>query len=182
MKIPQKFSIAILLFVSMAIPSLASVVVNTPANGSTVQSPFNLSAYTSLCSGQQVITTGYSLDNSATDTFFQAPAITTSVWAPAGGHTLHVKAWGASGAVCVTDVAIIVGYAWSGLMFVSAALNLIVALNFDVATWSAAMSIYGIVSKAVMFLAGYAVMRTIGRRRRLAGDHPRPRDVAPMPG
>ncbi|MCS3892760.1 intracellular septation protein A [Bradyrhizobium japonicum USDA 38] len=80
----------------------------------------------------------------------------------------------------VPDIAIIVGYAWSGLMFFSAALNVVVALNFDVATWSAAMSIYGIVSKAVMFLIGYAVMRSIGRRRRLAGD--RPRDVAAMPG
>ena len=80
----------------------------------------------------------------------------------------------------VPDIAIIVCYAWSGLMFFSAALNVIVALNFDVATWSAAMSIYGIVSKALMFLIGYAVMRTIGRRRRLAGD--RPRDVAVMPG
>lgn len=80
----------------------------------------------------------------------------------------------------VPDIAIIVGYAWSGLMFFSAALNVVVALNFDVATWSAAMSIYGIVSKAVMFLIGYAVMRSIGRRRRLAGD--RLRDVAAMPG
>ena len=109
MKIPQTFSIAILLFVSSALPSLASVVINAPANGSTVQSPFSLSAYTSLCSGQQVATTGYSLDNSTDDTVFRAPAITTSVWAPAGGHTLHVKAWGVDGATCVTDVAIIVG-------------------------------------------------------------------------
>ncbi|MBW8869373.1 MAG: hypothetical protein JF563_01095, partial [Acidobacteriales bacterium] len=109
MKIPQNIWIAILLFVSMASPSFASVIINAPANGSTVQSPFSLSAFTSLCSGQQVKTTGYSLDNSSNDTFFQAPAITTSVWAPAGGHTLHVKAWGVSGAVCVTDVAIIVG-------------------------------------------------------------------------
>ena len=78
----------------------------------------------------------------------------------------------------VPDIAIIVGYAWSGLMFVSAALNVIVALNFDVATWSVAMSIYGIVSKAAMFLIGYTLMRTIGRarKRRLAGD--RPRDAA----
>lgn len=81
----------------------------------------------------------------------------------------------------VPDIAVIVGYAWSGLMFVSAALNAIVALNFDVAIWSMTMSIYGIVSKAAMFLIGYTVMRTIGvaRRRRFAGD--RPRDVAPMP-
>jgi intracellular septation protein len=82
----------------------------------------------------------------------------------------------------VPDIAVIVGYAWSGLMFFSAALNVIVALNFDVGTWSMTMSVYGIVSKALMFLVGYAAMRTIGaaRRRRVAGD--RPRDVAPMPG
>ncbi len=82
----------------------------------------------------------------------------------------------------VPDIAVIVGYAWSGLMFFSAVLNVIVALNFDVVTWSATMSIYGIASKAAMFLIGYTAMRTIGvaRRRRLAGD--RPRDAAPMPG
>jgi len=80
----------------------------------------------------------------------------------------------------VPDIAVIVGYAWWGLMFFSAALNVIVALNFDVGIWSMTMSIYGIVSKALMFLIGYAAMRTIGaaRRRRLASD--RPRDVAPM--
>jgi len=84
------------------------------------------------------------------------------------------------------DIAVICGYAWSGLMFLSAALNLIVALNFSVVTWSVTMSIYGIVSKAVMFLICYTVMRTVGaaRRRRheqrdLTGG--RPSDVAPMP-
>ncbi|MCK1385321.1 septation protein IspZ [Bradyrhizobium sp. 21] len=81
----------------------------------------------------------------------------------------------------VPDVAVIVGYAWSGLMFFSAALNLIVALNFDVGTWSATMSIYGIVSKAAMFLISYTVIRAfaVARKRRLAGV--RPRDAAPMP-
>jgi hypothetical protein len=53
-------------------------------------------------------------------------------------------------------------------MFFSAALNLIVALNFSVVTWSATMSIYAIVSKAVLFLIGFVTMRTIGRRRRRA--------------
>ncbi len=79
------------------------------------------------------------------------------------------------------DIAVIVGYAWSGLMFFSAALNVIVALNFDVATWSAAMSVYGIISKAAMFLTSYAVMRSIGvaRRRRAAA---RAADVAMIPG
>jgi intracellular septation protein len=71
----------------------------------------------------------------------------------------------------VPDIAVIFGYAWSGLMFASAALNLIVALNFSVVTWSVTMLIYGIASKAVMFLIGYGVMRTIAvaryRRRRM---------------
>jgi intracellular septation protein len=84
----------------------------------------------------------------------------------------------------VPDVAVIFGYVWSGLMFFSAALNVIVALNFSVVTWSVAMSIYGIVSKTVLFLIGYATMRTIAvaRRRRqqlLAGDGQR--DAEPMP-
>jgi intracellular septation protein A len=65
----------------------------------------------------------------------------------------------------VPDIAVILGYVWSGLMFFSAALNMIVALNFSVVTWSAAMSIYGIVSKATLFLVGYATMRIVGRRR-----------------
>ncbi len=68
----------------------------------------------------------------------------------------------------VPDIAVIFGYAWAGLMFFSAALNLVVALNFSVVTWSAFMSIYAIVSKAVLFLIGYATMRTIAVRRRRA--------------
>lgn len=83
----------------------------------------------------------------------------------------------------VPDIAVVIGYAWSGLMFVSAALNLIVALNFSVVTWSATMSIYGIASKAVMLLISYAVLRTIGRARRrrqqLIGDSLA--DAAPVP-
>src|SRR5664279_5277079 len=65
----------------------------------------------------------------------------------------------------VPDIAVIFGYAWSGLMFFSAVLNLIVAFNFSVVTWSATMSIWGIASKAAMFLIGYAVMRAVGRAR-----------------
>jgi len=86
----------------------------------------------------------------------------------------------------VPDIAVKVGYAWSGLMFLSAALNLIVALNVSVVTWSVTMSIYGIVSKAVMFLISYAVMRAVGvarRRRQQSSDLTggRSADVAPMP-
>ncbi len=68
----------------------------------------------------------------------------------------------------VPDIAIILGYVWAVLMFFSAGLNLVVALNFSVVTWSAAMSIWAIVSKAALFLIGYATMRTIGVRRRRA--------------
>jgi intracellular septation protein A len=68
----------------------------------------------------------------------------------------------------VPDIAVIFGYLWAGLMFFSAGLNLIVALNFSVVTWSAFTSIYGIVSKLLLFFIGFATMRTIGRRRRRA--------------
>jgi intracellular septation protein A len=68
----------------------------------------------------------------------------------------------------VPDIAFIFGFAWAGLMFFSAGLNLIVALNFSVVAWSLFMSIYGIVSKVALFLIGFATMRMIGRRRRAA--------------
>jgi len=65
----------------------------------------------------------------------------------------------------VPDVARIVGFLWAGLMFVSAAVNAFVALNFGIVTWASFMSIYGIVSKVALFLVGFGIMRTIGRRR-----------------
>jgi intracellular septation protein len=68
----------------------------------------------------------------------------------------------------VPDIAFIFGFIWAGLMFFSASLNLIVALNFSVATWASFMSIYGIVSKIALFLIGFVTMRTIGGRRRRA--------------
>jgi intracellular septation protein len=65
----------------------------------------------------------------------------------------------------VPDIAIIFGYVWSGLMFFSAVLNVIIALNFSVVTWSVTMSIYGILSKVALFLIAYATMRIIAGRR-----------------
>jgi intracellular septation protein len=67
--------------------------------------------------------------------------------------------------VMVPDIAVIFGFAWSGLMFISAALNIVVALNFSVATWASIMSAYGIASKVGLFLIGYATMRALGVRR-----------------
>jgi intracellular septation protein len=65
----------------------------------------------------------------------------------------------------IPDVAVIFGFVWAGLMFASAVLNVVVALNFDVVAWSTFMSVYGIASKAGLFLIGYATMRYIGVRR-----------------
>jgi intracellular septation protein A len=65
----------------------------------------------------------------------------------------------------VPDVAVVVGYTWAVLMFVSAAVNVFVALTCDVATWAVVMPIYGIVSKVVVFLGGYLALRIIARRR-----------------
>ena len=65
----------------------------------------------------------------------------------------------------VPDVAVAVGYVWAGLMFVSAAVNGYIALTCDVSTWAVVMPIYGMVSKVVVFVGGYAAMRIIGRRR-----------------
>lgn len=66
----------------------------------------------------------------------------------------------------VPDIAWIFGFIWAGLMFVSAALNVVLALTLDPITWSAAISGWGIASKVVLFLVQYATMRLIGGRRR----------------
>ena len=65
----------------------------------------------------------------------------------------------------VPDLAYAFGFIWAGLMFGSAALNIVLALMLDPVTWSAAMSIWGIASKIALFLIQYAIMRTIGVRR-----------------
>ncbi len=64
------------------------------------------------------------------------------------------------------DLVIAFGYVWAGLMFLSAALNLILAFDLSVTAWGAVMSVWSIASKAVLFLAQYAVMKSIGRQRR----------------
>ena len=65
----------------------------------------------------------------------------------------------------VPDIAVIFGFVWAGLMFVSAALNLFVAFNFGVVAWSAFMSIYGILSKLGLLVVQYVTMRAIMARR-----------------
>jgi intracellular septation protein len=72
----------------------------------------------------------------------------------------------------VPDVAVIVGYAWAGLMFVTAIVNAGVALTCSLATWALVMPIFGLVSKVALFLIGFASMRFIGRRRVRAMPEP----------
>ena len=67
--------------------------------------------------------------------------------------------------VVVPDVAVILGFIWAGLMFASALTNAFIALKFSLATWALVMPIFGIVSKLLLFLAGFAAMRFIGQRR-----------------
>jgi len=69
----------------------------------------------------------------------------------------------------VPDLAYLFGFVWAGLMFLSAVLNIALALTLDPVSWSAAMSIWGIASKVALFLIQYATMRLIGRRRVMAG-------------
>jgi intracellular septation protein A len=68
----------------------------------------------------------------------------------------------------VPDLAYGFGFAWAGLMFVSAALNAVLALELTPLAWSMAMAVWGVASKAALFLIQFVVMRSIGRRRRLA--------------
>jgi intracellular septation protein A len=65
----------------------------------------------------------------------------------------------------VPDIVYAFGFIWAGLMFASAALNVVLVLTLDATTWSAVISVYGIVSKLALFLIQYAAMNVIGRRR-----------------
>ena len=64
-----------------------------------------------------------------------------------------------------SDVAVIVGFVWAGLMFLSAAVNACVALAASLQTWAVVMPIFGIVSKVIVFLSGFAAIRLTTVRR-----------------
>jgi intracellular septation protein len=63
-----------------------------------------------------------------------------------------------------SSVAVAFGFAWAGLMFASAALNLVVALTCSLVAWSAIMTTYGIVSKAVLIAIQCVSMQRIRNR------------------
>jgi intracellular septation protein len=63
------------------------------------------------------------------------------------------------------DVGVIVGFVWAGLMFCSALVNAVVAMACSVPTWAIVMPLYGIVSKMLVFVCGFAAIRlAVGRR------------------
>jgi hypothetical protein len=72
----------------------------------------------------------------------------------------------------IPDVVHLFGFAWAGLMFASAALNIVLAMMLDPLTWSATIAAWGIASKVVLFLIQYAAMRAIAVRRRRAESLP----------
>lgn len=106
----MKYCLSLLLIFFASIASaFAGVTISSPTKGDYVNSPFYLSAYATSCSSQPVNSMGYSLDNSTTTTWAHgSSSIAGNVSASDGTHTVHVKAWGNQGAVCVTDVAITV--------------------------------------------------------------------------
>ncbi len=97
------------LILTLAVPALAGVTVDSPVNNTDVSSPFTLSASASTCSSQNVSAMGYSFDSSSDSTIYNnKQSIDASISISTGAHTIHVKAWGDKGAACVTSVAVTV--------------------------------------------------------------------------
>ena len=90
----------------VAVPALGQTIISSPSSGQQVASPFYLTSNSSTCSGQSVVTVGFSLDDSPDTTTYQTQTLYNWVNAPMGPHTVHVKAWDGSGDVCVTDVSV----------------------------------------------------------------------------
>jgi intracellular septation protein len=66
------------------------------------------------------------------------------------------------------DLGIAFGYVWAGLMFLSAAVNLGLALTCNTQSWGAAIGAWGIASKIGLTFIQYGVMKSAGLRRRRA--------------
>ena len=67
------------------------------------------------------------------------------------------------------DIAVVFGFIWSGLMFFTAVLNVVVAMKVDALEWAKIMSIWGTGSLIGLFLIQFAIMRFIGQRRVMSG-------------
>jgi hypothetical protein len=112
-----------LALLGFAAPAFSYVTVTSPTSGAQVSSPFQLLATASPCSSQAISAMGYSLDNSTSTTIVNGTSVSAQVGATIGSHVLHVKSWGNSGAVCVTDVPITVVLGASTAMAPSTAIT-----------------------------------------------------------
>jgi len=86
------------------VAAAGAIDITEPASGAEVQSPFTVAANSVSCSGKQVVTMGYSVDSSTSNTVVKGETLSAQVTAAAGAHVLHVKSWSPSGGACVTDV------------------------------------------------------------------------------
>jgi len=105
----KKLFLATSLFAALTVPAMAGVNVSSPANGAVVPATFSLTADSSTCSAQNVIAMGYSMDSGGDQKIAFGNGLQGVMSAGAGMHTVHVKAWGDQGAVCVTDVVVTIG-------------------------------------------------------------------------
>jgi hypothetical protein len=101
-----KLSFFSLLLAAGSIPAFAGVIVYSPGNNGTLSGPFTLSAFANWCGSQSVTAVGYSVDSGSDALIVNNQTLKTQVSTGGGTHTLHVKAWGNQGGVCVTDVSI----------------------------------------------------------------------------
>jgi len=69
----------------------------------------------------------------------------------------------------VEDLMTRFGYVWSGMMFVTGALNLVVAVAFT-AWWPTFIAVFPLISKLGLFAVQFAIVRFIGKRRATAGS------------
>jgi hypothetical protein len=101
----KSFTYSLLIVLISSASAFAAVSISSPSSGEHVISPFTLSATSTSCSSQTVGTMGYSIDNGDT-TMIKNTSFDEQVSATVGTHTVHVKAWGSDGEVCVADVAV----------------------------------------------------------------------------
>lgn len=111
MNLLKKFCLSSSVLATMTIPAFAGVNVTTPANGAQVASTFSLAADAATCSSQPVIAMGYSMDSGGDQKVSSGTTLQGSMSAGPGTHTVHAKAWGNLGAICVTDIVVSIGTA-----------------------------------------------------------------------
>jgi intracellular septation protein len=70
----------------------------------------------------------------------------------------------------VPDIAFVFGFIWSGLMFLSAVVNIVAALQLSFLAWTGFMSAYALSTKLGLFLIQYVTMRAIAMRRHRAAE------------